>query len=716
MATNSTLYYVVSDSETGYNTWNNAVGNHSVSSSKYTKALVAHNFYAYTDAYTVNSNGSQQGTGNGYLVKAIIKCQSPNKTTRKVAVGIAVYVCRKDGYASNNTLTVKIDAAKAKQSSTYSKHFSTSSQWQKTAYLAVTLNYPTDGTALQETFTITGYNETGTCKSIENGKITIQLPDIGSKYEAADFEISQKELTIGTEQVFTIVGRDPALFVNVGISYTADDNTTKNIYIHRDKKLDELTWTPPYDTILPNITKKKKAACTWYLTTYTVTESGERGTKVGPTKSLKGYLVVPENDANVGYKITSCTVSDSSGNGSTATNSGDTLVEGYESGVSKPKLELTIDNSKVYGATIQSITYSIATLYKEYKNVNLAANKKHSYTAESAINGIGEYLMTAVLTDSRGIEITKSVKLSFINASIPPDITALTASRGTGNDVESFTQDDEGSNVRVWFKAESSKIKEDGTGTMSAIIKYKEVGDEEYTQYPGFQSTTSNGVYSMEVDTILTGLDSSKSYVIRTEVSDPAVRYRETNLSSALYYIELAASGTGVSIGEKAEVDQTDLRIKLPTKFSSTVLNKEGATQFTSDERKKKNIFPLIDTLTEEGLLKIYSSIDPISYEFKEDQRETPLTHFGFSANKLKSALNDIGVDVSKCSIVQEYEEVNKNPIDPNQKIVEHFLSMSYEELTPINFLAIKLILKELININNRLKEIEDNGKKNENV
>ena len=84
---NSVLHYVASDSDSRYPTWNNALGNVNPSSQNYTSALVAHNFYAYTDGYTVNSNGSQQGTGNGYLVKAIIKCQNPNTSTRRVAVG-----------------------------------------------------------------------------------------------------------------------------------------------------------------------------------------------------------------------------------------------------------------------------------------------------------------------------------------------------------------------------------------------------------------------------------------------------------------------------------------------------------------------------------------------------------------------------------------------------------------------------------------------------
>lgn len=712
---NSVLHYVASDSDSRYPTWNNALGNVNPSSQNYTSALVAHNFYAYTDGYTVNSNGSQQGTGNGYLVKAIIKCQNPNTSTRRVAVGCAVYICRKDGYASNNTLTVKIEAKNAKQSSTYSKHFSTSSRWQKTAYLAVTLDYPANSGVLTETFTITGHNETGTCKSIENCAITVQLPNIGSSYQAASFTSNVKDVEIGKKIKFTISGRDPALFINLGLSYMGDDDVKRNIYFLRDQKLDEYEYTVPY-SILSNVTKKKKAACTWYLTTYTVTSEGLRGTKVGATKSLTGNLIVPEDDDLVGFKVTNFYVKDTTGSGAESTNpSEETLLENYESGVSKPMLRLTIDDTKTYGATITSIEYAIGTSYKKFENVNLPSNKQHSYTADTPINGIGEIVATATITDSRGIAVVKSVKLNVVNASVPPDITALSVSRGTGDDVGSFTQDDEGEKVRVWFTAESSKIQEDGTGTMSAVIKYKEVGEEDFTQYPGYSQTTTDGVYTMEGETLLIGLEPDRNYVIRVEVSDPSVRYRETNLSSALYFIELAASGQGLSIGEKAEIDQTDLRINIPTKFSADVLNKTGSSQFTSDERKKNSIAPLIDTLGEEEIAKIYASVEPITYKYNDDKHETPLIRFGFSANKLKQVLEDIGLNTEDYSIIQEYEESEKDPKNPSNNIIRHFLSMSYEELNPINFLAIKLIMKELININNRLKEIEEYGKNGQN-
>ena len=71
------------------------------------------------------------------------------------------------------------------------------------------------------------------------------------------------------------------------------------------------------------------------------------------------------------------------------------------------------------------------------------------------------------------------------------------------------------------------------------------------------------------------------------------------------------------------------------------------------------------------------------------------------------------GIDSDEFSIVQEYEDRKKDP-NTMEEIVENFLAMKYDEITPLNFLMIKFILKELININDRLKEVEKNGKNND--
>ena len=44
------------------------------------------------------------------------------------------------------------------------------------------------------------------------------------------------------------------------------------------------------------------------------------------------------------------------------------------------------------------------------------------------------------------------------------------------------------------------------------------------------------------------------------------------------------------------------------------------------------------------------------------------------------------------------------------KKQVERFLTLRYEEITPLNFFMIKLLLRELYNINKHIKELEENG------
>ena len=115
-------------------------------------------------------------------------------------------------------------------------------------------------------------------------------------------------------------------------------------------------------------------------------------------------------------------------------------------------------------------------------------------------------------------------------------------------------------------------------------------------------------------------------------------------------------------------------------------------------------------------LLKLYKEVDPITFRYKEEvakYQDDALIHFGFSANKFKDAMEHAGIDSDEFSIVQEYEDRKKDP-NTMEEIVENFLAMKYDEITPLNFLMIKFILKELININDRLKEVEKNGKNND--
>ena len=73
--------------------------------------------------------------------------------------------------------------------------------------------------------------------------------------------------------------------------------------------------------------------------------------------------------------------------------------------------------------------------------------------------------------------------------------------------------------------------------------------------------------------------------------------------------------------------------------------------------------------------------------------------------------MDHAGIGSDEFGIIQEYDDRKKDP-ETMEDIVETFLAMKYDEITPLNFLMIKFILKELININDRLKEVEKEWKK----
>lgn len=713
---NSVLHYVASAEQ---HPWGSGVGNITPSAANYTNPIVPGVFYAYTAGYTTGS-GVANGKTKGYLVKAILKCLTPitpSVGVRKVTLRCIVYVCRKDGYTSNNVLKVKLNSGTTGISNTYNKSTYVSTNWVSTADLEVSIDYWKLTGERYETFTITGSNETGTCASFEDCVFKIQLPNIGPAFSAATFNSYTKDQNIGSAQVFNIK-YDTGTVFTLAATYLDDDNAKKTITISNRIKVASYSWTPSFATILPNLTKKNKTSVTYTLTTYL--DDGETGAKVASAVTASGTLVVPNDDINFGYKINSVTISDTTGAGNTAIDPTVPVI-GYEAGRSKPDLDIVVDDTKIYGATIASIYYQIGIVSKTFTGdeVVLDANKHHNYTASIALISPGSYNAIVTLTDSRGNSISREIDITAGNAAPLPDITSMIVNRGTGSTIETFIDSDVGENIKVYFTAESSKIKDSGetteerTGTLYARIRWKEVGE---TSYPAgnvsdYQPTTTNGVYELTGATILTGLDMYKAYVIRVEVRDPALRYRETNISAANYFVELSASGAGLSVGEPVLEDQTDIRINFPVKFNKAVLNSAGTSQFTSDERKKNTIQPLENTITEDILLKLYAKLDPITFKYNDDSSDQPLTHFGFSANKLQDLINSTGLNANDYSLVQEYEDKKYNELNPKENIIDHFLTLSYEELTPINFLAIKLLMRELISIDNRIKEIEDNGK-----
>ena len=372
-----------------------------------------------------------------------------------------------------------------------------------------------------------------------------------------------------------------------------------------------------------------------------------------------------------------------------------------------------MDKTNARGATVTKVECTVGSETKTANSETTSFNMDNKIVSESTI-------VRVTVTDSRGRTHSLSKSVTGSNPIAAMSIIDLAASRGTGSD-SSFVPNDEGTVAKVTFSLSSPQIKSEGpSGSRIFKARYFLRATDEGTMGAVSYDVPSNNIQlnrdegTATGEIYISGLEQSKSYIIKLVASDTNFsdqQSRETIVSTAFYFLEFHKSGTGIGIGQAANANKFD--VALPTQFHSTVVNSSGSA-ITSDERKKEDISsidPMIDKL-----LKLYKEVDPITFRYKEEvakYQDDALIHFGFSANKFKDAMEHAGIDSDEFSIVQEYEDRKKDP-NTMEEIVENFLAMKYDEITPLNFLMIKFILKELININDRLKEVEKNGKNND--
>lgn len=694
---NSTVYYVGTTSSLG-STLNNTVGNTAYGAAT-TSALVANTYYAYIDGYTSNSNGSQQGTNLGYQVRVVFRFGTPNTTKRTVKLYVAAYFRRTDYVGSNNILHLTMVANE--DTATYSQMTNITSSWLMTLKMNTTLNYNNKGNATT-TVQLTGYNETGSCRSIDC-TFQIQAPSIEAKASTATLTLSSSKATLGSTTLTLTHSQVTNIKTNLSISfkdasgqtnaYSADiatGNTTKAVsYKPAISIADKLTTRTSVSALIKCITYQSNGT-----------------TKVGE-KSYPVTLQVPDS---VKHNITALTVTDSSG----SVPSG-----GYKIGVHKPRIGIKIDSSNAHGSTIDKVEVNFGTetrtFTKSAGNIPTLSSGVMYVTSTKEVASSSQ-VFTAIITDSRGRVSSKTASLSATALDTKPAITALsvgrtTASSGTPSDSNDSNQ---GANCRVKYTVTSSRVKNEvsaghiTTGSIVISVQYKKVNGSFVTHSNQTYSSTSGVVSS---DFIIPINDTENAYVIRITADDGyGTIYREMNLSSGFVLMEFNESGKGMAIGETASESESFL-VGMVTKFRNTVYNSAGSVALTSDEKRKNNIKSLSDIITEDVLISLFKSIDPITFKYNEQKND--LTHFGFSANKIKELLDSNGVDSSKLSIVEEIEDTLIDK-ETKKEYKEKFLTLRYEEIIPILFLTIKILLKELNNINNRVEYLEEelgNGK-----
>lgn len=158
-----------------------------------------------------------------------------------------------------------------------------------------------------------------------------------------------------------------------------------------------------------------------------------------------------------------------------------------------------------------------------------------------------------------------------------------------------------------------------------------------------------------------------------------------TNATNATYL----KNGVYVYVGSKGNFIPSSSSIACGTKTNPfrTGWTAEG-WQTTSDERLKKDFVSLKDDQRFEAMFYL---LDPMEYKFKND--ENGKVHVGFSAQKVKTAMDSAGIEENEFfGYIHEYSD--RNDFD-SEEAYEEFLvrnngnsdcyGLSYQEFIPIN-------------------------------
>lgn len=682
---NSKVYQVGTVAKLG-STFNSTIGNTALSSTAITSALVSDTYYAFKDGYTYNANGSQQGTNSGYKVKVVFRLGVPDVAKRTIAVYACAYFNRIDYIGSNNTLSLNMDINGEKGS--FSQMCNMTTTWLKTISKSTVLTYNDDGT-LPITIDLTGHNETGSCSKVVC-KFTVSAPVIEEKNAAVTVTLSETNLTLGSTKCTITHNKHLGQLCTDIILYFKD---AANTVIYRkvlySKNTNDVVDFIPELAIADKLPNEASHTAFVNVRTFDVKDTS---TIIGQ-KNFSVKLIVPSD-----FKF-----------GITSVEAGSTGL-GYVVGQDKPQAIVGINTSKAYSATISKVVvkYNSDTVTYTGSNIPPIVGGKMTFTSDKPFSS-SNLSITVTLTDSRGRIVTKSSQIDTDDLTSVPTIKTLNVGRGTGTTLSNWVNNDEGKNCLVKYAVRSNKIKADiangltvNSPAITVTVEYKKTSDSAFTQFN--YATPANNDGDLEGSFIIPIDDAINAYVIRLTANDGyAVIYRETNLSIGYILAEVHESGKGISFGEKCDTE--GFNVNMNTTFKKPVYNAAGSVAITSDESRKIEIDPLEKMFSVEDIMFLFEYIDPIS--FKYGGIENDKTHMGFSANKIEEVLLGLDKNPSSLSLVERITE-RIRVISDNKRgewKENTFLTLKYDELIPLMWLMIKILMNELHNIKTHKEE-----------
>lgn len=201
----------------------------------------------------------------------------------------------------------------------------------------------------------------------------------------------------------------------------------------------------------------------------------------------------------------------------------------------KSKLNVIISGSGSYSSTIKS--YSTEILGKTYSGSNITSN---------VITASGSVDVVVTVTDSRGRTATKTSTVT-VTAYSDPKISTFTAERcdsdGTLNDDGEYVK------LTVAFGITSLNSKNDKSYT----IAYKLKEDTEFT------TLTSGSIYTQKttyIPTVTFSGDNSYDFILTVTDYFKSVSHID-DISTAFTLEDYHSSGTGISFGKVAELENT---------------------------------------------------------------------------------------------------------------------------------------------------------------
>ena len=674
MAANTPLNYASNDSQ--YSTWS-AAANAPVSSTTTTSNLVAKNYYAYTKAYITDASGPQNGTGKGVQIKVLVWFANPNREARTIRCEVCVYMRRTDGYTTQSPLTLNCYVGNRK--SNYYAQPTISNSWIIIHIMRNTFNYDDNGN-LQIRFQMSGSNKAGSIKSINNASFLFSAPNIGKKNVKSTASFTNSEIAAGDKLLINLTKSSGTThtvkYSFAGLSGTLIEKSTAT----------STSWQTTVD-MCSNFTGDYN-----YGTIEVLTYQGD--TYLGSNK----YTFKVSVPANIQLVPKIESVIDTKGYNNDSNKDMKTFLRGY----SVLKVKVSVDRSQSQNASFvkgiikfgnwETIEFTDSS-EKEITMTKPIPTTNYGYTDN----------ITFTTLDSRGrtADTSVSIRTKMYQA---PRIDILTVTRGE-YDGNTFTQAEDGHYAAIHYLINSEDMKYGVKGKFQVKIQYRKTTESDYTDilYNINQNPEYGNSYSIS-DRIYHEFDQDFSFIIKVIASDGTKSsYREFHLPAAFNIVEINETGKGISIGTVST--ENKFVVNMPTVFKQNVYNNDGGVAITSDIRKKDNVKKMNEEIDIDSLIKFYNDVNPISFRYKDNSE---LKHFGFSAQEIQNKLSENCVDkVDDYAIVEQVIEKSKIK---GKDVIDEFLTLRYEEITPLNFMMIKYILQELLNINNRLKELIDNG------